>query len=97
MAYDKPVSKISDVMSLLVKELGLTKPVEEFNAVQIWSGVVGEHIAKVSEVEKILHGVLYVKVKNSAWRSELNFKKTDIRQQLNGKIGKELVKDIVFK
>ncbi|MBC8043122.1 MAG: DUF721 domain-containing protein [Rhizobacter sp.] len=85
------------MLKVIYQQTGIEKSVSEFGAVKVWPMVVGEHIAKVSEVEKILYGVLHIKVKNAAWRNELTFKKKDIIAQLNIRIGKDLVQDIIFK
>lgn len=97
MSYTKQPNKFARVLSDLYGETGLEKAMSEYQAVKVWAEVVGAHIAKVSEVEKIVFGVLHIKVKNAAWRNELSFKKKDIIVHLNACIGKELVKDIVFK
>ncbi|ACF13312.1 conserved hypothetical protein [Chloroherpeton thalassium ATCC 35110] len=97
MPYTDEPRSFGSVLEVLYKKLGLEGYAKEFKAVSVWGTVVGPHIARVSEVEKIVNGVLYVKVKNSAWRNELNFKKVTIIHQLNKHIGQELVIDIVFR
>ncbi|MCS6989177.1 MAG: DUF721 domain-containing protein [Chloroherpetonaceae bacterium] len=97
MAYTRPPDKLRAVLDALYAELNFDQAAQEYRAVQMWSEVVGNYIAKVSQVEKIAKSVLYVKVKNSAWRSELTFKKSSIIEEMNKRLGKEMVKDIVFK
>lgn len=84
-------------MDALYADLNFDAAAEEFKIVKIWSQVVGSHIARVSEVEKVVDGVLYVKVKNSAWRNELTFKRQSIMAQLNYKLQRPVIKGIVFK
>ncbi len=97
MSYVESPNKFESVLGQLYKELGLEKCAHDYKTIQIWASVVGPHINRVSEVEKIFNGVLFVKVNNSAWRNELIFKKKLIMVQLNESIGKELVRDIIFK
>jgi predicted nucleic acid-binding Zn ribbon protein len=97
MTYTDDPNKFDEVLKTLYRDLGLDGHAKQYEAVSIWNTVVGSHIARVSEVEKIQAGTLYVKVKNAAWRNELTFKKQHIIGQLNEKIGYDLVKDIVFK
>jgi len=97
MPYTDEPSSFESVLHELYRKLGLERYAKEFKAVSVWAKVVGPHIARVSEVEKIVGGILYVKVKNAAWRNELNFKKVTIIRQLNQHIGQELVVDIIFR
>ncbi len=97
MSYVENPNKFDSVLKTLYKNLGLEKCARDYKTVQVWANVVGPHINQVSEVEKIFNGILFVKVKNSAWRNELIFKKKLIMVQLNESIGKEMVKDIIFK
>jgi predicted nucleic acid-binding Zn ribbon protein len=97
MSYTRPPKAFEGVLDALYHHLKFDETADEFRAVKLWSDVVGAHIARVSEVEKIVNGMLFVKVRNSAWRNELTFKKPGIIAQLNSRIGRDLVKDIVFK
>lgn len=97
MSYTRVPSRFESVLDALYSDLNFDAAAEEFKVIKMWSQVVGGHIARVSEVEKIVDGVLYVKVKNSAWRNELTFKKQSIIAQLNFKMQRSAVKGIVFK
>lgn len=97
MPYTKAPSRFEAVLDTLYNELHFDAAAEEFKAIRLWREVVGTHIARVSEVEKIVAGVLHVKVKSAAWRNELTFKKQSIIAQLNYRIGSAFVQDIVFK
>ncbi|KER11018.1 MAG: hypothetical protein HY22_01260 [[Candidatus Thermochlorobacteriaceae] bacterium GBChlB] len=97
MSYTRPPRHLDVALDALYQHLKFDDTADEFRAVKLWSDVVGAHIARVSEVEKIVNGVLFVKVRNSAWRNELTFKKPGILSQLNSRIGRDLVKEIVFK
>ncbi|MCS7013388.1 MAG: DUF721 domain-containing protein [Chloroherpetonaceae bacterium] len=97
MPYTKAPNRFEVVLDALYGELHFNIAAEEFKAIRLWREVVGSHIARVSEVEKIVDGILHVKVKNSAWRNELTFRKQSIIHQLNHRIGSPFVRDIVFK
>ena len=58
--------------------------------------VVGEKIAKNTEIETIESGVIVVKTKNSVWRQELQMQKPDIVDRLNKVLTKKVIKDIRF-
>jgi predicted nucleic acid-binding Zn ribbon protein len=92
-------SQIKDVGSSirqLVDELGIREKIAEYDAVLQWESLVGEHIAKAASAVKIVKGVLFVKVKSSAWRNELSLRKQEIIGTLNTALGQEIVKDIRF-
>ena len=44
----------------------------------------------------IKRGKLFVRVKTPTWRNELVFLKSEIISKLNRRVGKKVVKDIVF-
>jgi predicted nucleic acid-binding Zn ribbon protein len=58
-----------------LKSAGLEKGVTQQRALVIWSETVGEMVGKNTEVESVEHGIIKVKVSNSSWRQELQFKK----------------------
>jgi predicted nucleic acid-binding Zn ribbon protein len=97
MAYTRPPDKLHTVFDALYKELNFESASEEFRILKMWKDVAGLYITKVSQVEKIERGMLYVKVKNATWRNELMFKKANIIEEINKRLGKESVKDIIFK
>jgi predicted nucleic acid-binding Zn ribbon protein len=97
MPYTRTPDKIQRVIDALYNQLNFDKAAQEHRAVKMWSEVAGNYIARVSEVEKMHNGTLFVKVKNSTWRNELIFKKAGIIEEMNRRLGKEMVKEIVFK
>lgn len=89
--------KLDDIVDEVYAVYGMKGVQEEHKALKVWQHVVGETIAKMTEVEKFVRGILYVRVHNPSWRNELSFRKKNIIGRLNEAIGKVLVKDIVFK
>ncbi len=90
----KPVGSAIDE---LVTSLGIRKKLQEYNAVIYWETVVGAQIAKMTTATRIIQGVLFVQVKNSTWRNELNLRKREIVDKLNSALGIDVVRDIKFK
>ena len=89
--------KFDDIVSEVYSIYGMQDAHEEHQALGVWGSVVGETIAKMTEVDKFARGILYVHVLNPSWRNELSFMKKNIVGRLNETIGKVMVKDIVFK
>jgi len=80
-----------------IESLGLSRKMEEYTAVDLWQVIVGQRIAKVAIAERIFDGRLYVHVTRSTWRNELVFLKKEIINKINATMGKEIVKDIIFR
>ncbi len=70
--------------------------VENSNIFIVWNDVVGENIAKVTEIDKFKNNILFIKTKNPAWRSELSFKKETFKKKIFQKLPKMKIKDIRF-
>ncbi|NTU53621.1 MAG: DUF721 domain-containing protein [Chlorobiaceae bacterium] len=97
MTKTKAPRNLKNVMGDVCKKIGMTDAYEEYTTLKIWEKVVGETIAKETEVEKIKEGDLYVKVRNPSWRMELNFRKKELMTRLNKVIGKDMIRNIIFK
>ena len=53
-------------------------------------------LKKVAEAIKIEKGVLFLRVENSVWRSELKFRQTSLIEKINKKFKETIVKSIRF-
>ncbi|MGC8774882.1 MAG: DUF721 domain-containing protein [Chlorobaculum sp.] len=97
MTKKKSPRVLGSLMSDVCRKIGMTEAYEEYKTLQLWEGVVGEAIARVTTVEKMKDGDLYVKVRNPSWRMELNFRKRDIVARLNKAIGYQMIRTIIFR
>ena len=64
---------------------------------KLWDGVVGKKIAKHARPFSIKKGVLLVKVTDSIWLQELEFKTEEIKEKLNNMLQSKVVKKIRFR
>lgn len=53
-------------------------------------------LKKIANATKIEKGVLFLKVENSVWKSELKFRQTTIIEKINKKFNEPIVKTIRF-
>ena len=90
------MQQLKTAIKIFLRKSGLEKGVKQNTALLLWDEVVGENIAENTNPEKVEHGTLLVTVENSSWRRELVFKKKEIIDKLNNKIGKKTIKDIRF-
>lgn len=96
MKQSQPKS-INTVLTSVLHELGLGQRMKQQRALEVWSDVVGERIAKAAKAERIERGKLTVRVSKAPWRNELLFLKKEIIAKLNNALGEEVVKEIQFR
>ncbi len=97
MSRIKNPKKISAVVGDMFQVLGITEAYNQHQTLQIWHSVVGEAISSATSIERFSNGELFIRVKNPAWRMELNFRKQDILAKLNAALTGTMVKDIIFR
>jgi predicted nucleic acid-binding Zn ribbon protein len=71
--------------------------VRENLALGFWDKVVGPQAAAATEPESVREGVLFVRTKSSVWSHELTFLKGTIIQRLNQRIGRPVIREIIFR
>lgn len=94
MGNDQPMKVLIDRM---LRAYGLGDQLDEMTLVKGWEEVVGKMIAKHTTEIYFKENVLYVKLDSSTVRQELSYAKTAIIEQLNRKVKKRILKDIIFK
>lgn len=85
---------LSALLKGLVKRYGLERALHEQRMPAYWADVVGQRLARISEVRSFEHGVLRIHVHEPAWRSEVVLRRDELKTQLNTLIGEPLVTDI---
>ncbi len=88
---------IRSVVEQVIKELQLSRTLLQYKVLEEWGTLVGDRIAQVTTVERVVDGKLVVKVKSSVWRNELTFMKGEIITRINGRFNEEIITDIIFK
>jgi len=88
---------LADILSTALKQLGLGTKIKQYELLNLWDQIVGEQIAKVTTAESIRDGKLFINVKHSAWRNELQYLKQELIQKINEKMNQEIIKDIIFR
>jgi predicted nucleic acid-binding Zn ribbon protein len=88
------MKKIEGPLKDLLGRLDLTDPMVGWRAVEIWPEVVGERVAANARAVSVRDGVLMVEVESAAWMNELAYLRARIAQDLNARLGDEVVKSI---
>ncbi len=89
--------KVSDVLSKLMKDYGLSAKTHEYRILKIWNKTVGDRIASHAQPLRLIREVLTVIVDSPVWMHQLTFYKEDLISKMNAGIGRDIVKDIRFK
>jgi predicted nucleic acid-binding Zn ribbon protein len=90
------VKTIGQAIGELTQAFGIQSKLQQYEAVNQWSAVVGKRIAEQTEAIRIEKGVLVIHVKTAVWRNELNMRKQEIIEKLNRALKTDAVKDIRF-
>ncbi|MBS1517043.1 MAG: DUF721 domain-containing protein [Bacteroidetes bacterium] len=93
--YNKTVclkTELDDFMEYI----GLNSRMHELKILNVWDECVGEAISRFSNPVELKKSRLFVKAENAAWRYELSLKRTEIINKLNEKLGKKIIREIVF-
>lgn len=93
---DDGASRVGDILSGLIRKLGIGEELSGQDALARWDEVVGERIARVTRARAVSRGTLFVEVRSSAWISELNLMRRDILARLNAGESAGRVRKLVF-
>ena len=88
---------LAEAIKDFVNEMGLTERLDETSLIASWKDVVGKAISSRTSKIYIKDHVLYVHLNSSVVRNELFMLKDSLKNKLNEKAGKALIKDIVFR
>jgi hypothetical protein len=70
---------------------------EDIKLWMLWEGAVGKQVADHAQPSSIKGGTLVVKVSDSVWLQELEFRAYEIKERINHALRKEAIKKIRFK
>ncbi len=75
----------------------LNYKVDEVRLYKVWEEVVGEIVIHHTVDMKFYKGVVYLKLDSAALRDTMQYTKTEIIQQVNKKLNKNIIREIVVK
>lgn len=88
---------LAEAMKDYIKEMKLEGKLHEVNLISSWEEVVGKAISSRTSKVYIKDHVLFVHLSSSVARNELMMLKEALREKLNEKSGREVIKDIVLR
>ena len=89
--------QLKDVLQQVLRQSKLDKPLLEKRLIDAWPKVLGENISKYTSNISIKNRVLYVVLTSSVLRHDLFLSKEQIIKSLNAQVGKDVIKDIMFR
>lgn len=95
MRTKKPKA-LGKTIAQLLKNMGIEQRIKEHQALNEWSEIVGEKVAAVTRANKVVDGILFVKVKNSSWRNELIYMRQEILVKIDQTVGTGVIKELRF-
>jgi predicted nucleic acid-binding Zn ribbon protein len=75
--------RIRELLEGFLDARGLQAPLDRASALPAWADVVGPQLARVSEATGFDGGVLFVRVRSSAWLAELKRFERELLRRLN--------------
>jgi hypothetical protein len=88
---------LKDVIANILSDGTLPFNPDDANIWKIWDRVVGPAISKNARPLWIKNGKLKVTVADPIWLQELKFVEKDIREKLNGTLGRKAIDRIEFR
>ena len=88
---------LGQALEKMLKRFKLKDKYEETKTLEDWENLVGQTIAADTSPSKIEKGKLFIKVDSPSWRNQLLFQKDYIKKQINQKMDKNLIKEIILR
>ncbi len=88
---------IQSVIDSLVKDLGWQDDLDRENIRNVWEEVAGKTISTKASVNEFKNGILEIITESPTWRSELFIRRGNLKDSINEKLGKNLVREVIVK
>jgi predicted nucleic acid-binding Zn ribbon protein len=89
--------RLGTVLQGLIDQLGMRRKIDAVRIIETWAAVAGPQINAVTDSAWVKNEKLFVRISSSAWRHELHLGRQAWRARLNGQLGGDLVREIVFR
>lgn len=98
MPYEKgrDPKPLASVLERVAEEMGWTTTLRQAMLIEEWPALVGENVARHTEVVSITHDLLEVRCDSTAWATELRRLRGEILTKIHHAYGETTVRDIRF-
>jgi predicted nucleic acid-binding Zn ribbon protein len=88
---------LAEAVNDYIKEMNLGEKLSEVTVINSWEEIVGKAISSRTTKIFIKDHILYVHLNSSVVRNELLMLREALKEQLNKRVGSEVIKDIVLR
>ena len=86
----------AEIYTEAIERVGLTDTFDQQQASYLWSEIVGQGVNRLTTRRYIVEGVLHVFINSAPLKNELMFHRSSIIRDINNRIGKDALKEIVI-
>jgi predicted nucleic acid-binding Zn ribbon protein len=97
MSRRKAPASLGDLIPEVVDDLGLTDRLDEARIEAEWRAMAGPRIGRITRRVRLHGDRLVVQLDSATWRQALHMQREEWRQKINEAIGRERVREIVFR
>lgn len=94
--FKRNIKQIDELVLRMLRVQGLETPLLQKRLIEAWPVVAGEMVARYTQNAVIHNQTLYVHLSSPALRAELSMRRQELVQQLNAKVGSQVIADIRF-
>jgi ABC-type tungstate transport system permease subunit len=88
---------LSNLINKIISNPKLSQKLDNLKALEFFDEIIGKNIQKYILDTKIFNNKLFIKVKSATVRNELSYQKDKIIKEINSKIGKKIISEIILK
>lgn len=94
--FKREVKTINDLVLRNLRVHGLETPLLQKRLIESWPEVAGEAVARYTTNVRIYNQTLFVSLRVPALRADLSMRRQILVQQLNERVGAQVISDIRF-
>jgi predicted nucleic acid-binding Zn ribbon protein len=88
------VRRLGDVLRAALERSPVARQIADHAVWAHWDAVVGPTVAAHARPHRLRRGILLVAVDSPLWMQELQFLKHELRDRLNARAGRAVVRDV---
>lgn len=87
---------LRDAMSKMIDDNGMRRQFNELEIKRAWDDVGGLMITKHTKSLRLQRKKVWVKIDSAPLRQELSYRKDDLLQKMNERLGRSFIEDIII-
>ncbi|MBD5187050.1 MAG: DUF721 domain-containing protein [Bacteroidales bacterium] len=88
---------IGDVMRSIVAESSFGPQLDEVKAIECWPQIVGKELSGRMGRPRVSRGIMTIVTRHAPLRQEMMMHRTSLARAINQMLGKEVIKEIIFR